>query len=54
MNVKEKDDLLEETLQVIIDRCDNLSAQMRRNMILLKRIPWLYRLVAKLKDRKVK
>ena len=54
MNVKEKDDLLEETLQVVIDRCDNLSAQMRRNMILLKRIPWLYRLVAKLKDRKAK
>ncbi len=54
MNVQERDDFLEETLQIIMEKRSSLSAQMRRNMLLLSRTPWLYRLLVKLKDREAK
>lgn len=49
MGVQQQDKLLQEALQVVLH--EKLSAPMRRNMILLAKLPWLYGLLVKVKNR---
>lgn len=52
MDVREADELLQETLQAVLNYRSSLSAEAQRNMLLLSRAPWLYRMLVKLKNRK--
>lgn len=50
LNVREPDALLDAALAVVMKEKERLSAGMRRNMFLLARTPWLYRLLVKVRN----